>query len=144
MKWGITNYNNSDVTRSTIFDDLFKFMPVDYYDGDLYPKVDVHEDEKAVHVKAELPGLDEKDLTITLKENMLTIAGEKKEEKTEGEKEKNYWYCERVFGSFSRTFALPEGVKGDDVKATYKNGVLEIELPKSEAVQPKKIEIKVN
>jgi HSP20 family protein len=144
MKWGITNYNNSDVTRSTVFDDIFKLMPVDYYGGDLYPKVDVHEDEKAVYVKAELPGLDEKDLNITLKENILTIAGEKKEEKTEGEKDKNYWYCERVFGSFTRTFALPEGVKGDDVKATYKNGVLEIELPKSEAVQPKKINIKVN
>jgi len=75
---------------------------------------------------------------------MLTISGEKKAEKIEGEKGKNYWYCERSFGSFSRTIALPDAIKHDDVKANYKNGVLEIEIPKAEETQPKKIDVKVN
>ncbi len=144
MKWGLANINNRDVMHPTLFDDFFKLMPVDLYAEELYPKVDVHEDDKAVYVKAELPGIDEKDLNITLKENVLTISGEKKEEKTEGDKRKSYWYCERSFGSFTRTLALPDGIKRDDVNATYKNGVLEIVLQKAEAEQPKKITVNVN
>ena len=143
MKWGLARLNNSDFGLPTVFDDFFR-MPVEVFGNDLNPRVDVHEDEKAVYVKAEIPGLEEKDLNVTLKENMLTISGEKKAEKIEGEKGKNYWYCERSFGSFSRTIALPDAIKHDDVKANYKNGVLEIEIPKAEETQPKKIDVKVN
>ena len=143
MRWGLARLNNSDFGLPSVFDDFFR-TPVEVFGNDLNPKVDVHEDEKAVYVKAEIPGLEEKDLNVTLKDNMLTISGEKKSEKTEGEKGKNYWYCERSFGSFSRTIALPDAIKHDDVKASYKNGVLEIEIPKAEEAQPKKINIKVN
>ena len=143
MRWGLARLNDADYGLSAVMDDFFR-MPTDVFSTELNPRVDIHEDEKAVYVKAEIPGLDEKDLNVTLKENMLTISGEKKAEKTEGEKNKNYWYCERVFGSFSRTIALPDAIKHDEVKANYKNGVLEIEIPKAEAAQPKKINVNVN
>ena len=97
-----------------------------------------------MYVKAEIPGLDEKDLNVSLHNNMLTISGEKKNERAEEDKNRNYYYCERSFGSFSRTIELPEGIKHDEVKARYKNGVLEIELPKDESARPRKIEISVN
>jgi len=143
MRWGLARLNNSDLGLPAVFDDFFR-MPIEVFGDDLKPRLDVHEDEKAVYVKAEIPGLEEKDLNVTLKENMLTISGEKKSEKTESDEDKNYWYCERSFGSFSRTIVLPDAIKHDEVKANYKNGVLEIEIPKSEKAQPKKIDVKVN
>jgi len=143
MKWGVVKTNGSDYSLTNLFDDFFR-VPVEFTGNDLSPRVDVHEDEKAVYVKAEIPGLEEKDLNITLHNNMLTISGEKKSEKNEEDKARNYYYCERSFGSFSRTIELPEGIKGDGVKAHYKNGVLDIELPKDEKTQPRKITIDVN
>ncbi|OHD65716.1 MAG: hypothetical protein A2176_13865 [Spirochaetes bacterium RBG_13_51_14] len=144
MKWGLTKLNNGDLTFTRVFDDFFRMMPVDVFGDELNPRVDVHEDDKAVYVKAEIPGLNDKDLTVFLKENLLTIAGEKREEKTEGDNNEEYYYCERRFGSFSRTIALPDSIKADEVKANYKNGVLEIELPKAESAKPRKIDITVN
>ncbi|MBP7737980.1 MAG: Hsp20/alpha crystallin family protein [Spirochaetes bacterium] len=144
MKWGLARLSDADIALSTVFDDFFRMVPVDLVGGEVFPKLDVHEDDKAVHVKAEIPGLDEKDLDVTLKENTLTISGEKKEEKKEEDKNRNYHYCERSFGSFSRTIVLPEGIKADGVKANYRNGILDIELPKGEAAQPKKINVEVH
>jgi HSP20 family protein len=144
MKTGLVRLGNTDLTLSSVFDDFFRMVPADNLGYELFPKVDINEDDKTVHVKAEMPGLEEKDLEVTLKDNMLTISGEKKEENTEENKNRNYRYCERKFGSFSRTIELPDGIKADEVKASYKNGVLEIEVPKSEPAQPKKINITVN
>jgi HSP20 family protein len=144
MKMGIARLNNSDFTLSSVFDDFFRMVPTSIFSQELIPKIDVSEDEKAVYVKAEIPGLNEKDLEVTLEEKMLTISGEKKEETTEENKDKNYRHCERKFGSFSRSIEMPDGIKADSVKASYKNGVLDIELPKSEIAQPKKINISVN
>jgi len=144
MKWGLARLSNADYSLSTVLDDFFRMVPVDLMGGEVFPKLDVHEDDKAVHVKAEIPGLDEKDLNVTLKENTLTISGEKKEEKKEEDKNRNYHYCERSFGSFSRTIILPEGIKADEVKANYKNGILDIELPKGEKARPKKVNVEVN
>ncbi|OHD68251.1 MAG: hypothetical protein A2W19_16760 [Spirochaetes bacterium RBG_16_49_21] len=144
MKWGLAKLNDLDFTFPAVLDDFFRMTPSTLFDYKLMPKVDVHEDDKAIYVKAEIPGLEEKDLQVSLKENMLTISGEKKEEKTEEDKKRDYYYCERRFGSFSRAIELPASVKADAVKAKYHNGVLEIELPKSEEAQPKKISINVN
>lgn len=144
MRWGLTKWDGSDLTSNNVFDDLFRMVPVDFYGNTLNPKIDVHEDEKGFYVKAEMPGLEEKDINVTLKDRVLTISGEKKAEKTEKNKENEVYYSERRFGSFSRSISLPERINGNDVKAHYKNGVLEIELPKDEAAQPKKININVN
>jgi HSP20 family protein len=106
------------------------------------PAVDFSEDEKAYRITAELPGMSEKDVEINLSGDVLTISGEKREEREE--KEKSYHFSERRYGSFRRSFAVPQGVDRDKVEATFKNGVLSLTLPKTpEAVQQqKKIEVK--
>ena len=104
------------------------------------PAFDVSETEKEVIVKAEVPGVDKKDIHINLSEGLLTIKGEKKQEK-EDENE-NYHCVERRYGTFSRTMRLPFEVEADKVDATYKHGVLKLTLPKSETAKAKEIEIK--
>ncbi len=106
------------------------------------PKVDVTEDEKAYKLSAELPGLTEKDIEVSLADGMLTLKGEKKQEKEENTKQ--YWLSERSYGSFQRTFALPEGADPETVAAEFAKGVLTITLPKKPEVvkQAKKVEVK--
>lgn len=149
MKWGLTKRSESklnpfeaferDVKR--IFDDFFTLEPVDLFDSAWVPSIDVEEDEKSIHVRAEIPGIDEKDLNVTLEDNVLTISGEKKEERKE--ENKRYVIAERRFGSFKRSITLPDEVKADSVKATFKNGVLTIDFEKKEVSQPKRITINV-
>jgi len=107
------------------------------------PAIDIIEKDNAYEVTAELPGLDEKDIEVKLSDVGLTIKGEKKQE-TE-EKKKGYHVQERHFGSFERTFRIPEGVEADKIEATFKKGVLTLTLPKKpEAQKPEKtIEVKV-
>lgn len=106
------------------------------------PAVDFAEDDKAYHITAELPGMSEKDIDVTVSSDTLTIKGEKRDEKEE--KAKNYYLSERSYGSFQRSFTLPEGVDRDQIEAAFAAGVLTLTLPKTpEAVkQQKKIEIK--
>ena len=107
-----------------------------------YPKMDVSETDKEFKVSAELPGMDEKDIEVSVSNEVLNIRGEKKAEKEE--KKPNYYCMERSFGKFQRSIPLPIEVDKDQVKATFKKGVLNIVLPKSEkAVKDnKKIEVK--
>ncbi len=147
MKWSLVTRNNEyrdpfarDLDR--LFADFFAAKPFEM-EGEWYPKVDIEEDEKAYHVKAEIPGLNEKDLDVTIEKDLLTIAGEKKEE-TEERNGKKVVLRERRYGSFTRSWRLPEGIKSDEVKAEFKNGVLTIEMPKSEEAKPKKIDIQVH
>jgi len=105
------------------------------------PRVDVSEDENQVQVAVELPGVDEKDLHVSLSHDVLTIRGEKKEEREQ--KGKNYYRMERSYGSFERSIPLPAGVDGSKVDATFKQGVLTITLPKvASKKESKKITIK--
>lgn len=106
------------------------------------PAVDVAESEKAYELTAELPGMDEKNIEVKLVNGNLTIKGEKQEEKEE--KKKNYYLHERSFGSFERSFEIPEGVDAEKIEANFKKGVLTVTLPKKpEAQKPaKKIEVK--
>ena len=110
--------------------------------GTAVPVVDVTEKDNAFEVTAELAGMDEKNIDVKLVNGTLTIKGEKKEEREE--KKKDYHLSERTFGSFERTFVVPEGVDADKIEASFKNGVLTVKLPKKpEAVKPeKKIEVK--
>ena len=106
------------------------------------PAVDVVESEKAYELTAELPGMDEKNIEVKVVNGNLTIKGEKQEEKEE--KKKDYYLHERNFGSFERSFGIPEGVDADKIEASFKKGVLTVTLPKkAEAQKPaKKIEVK--
>ena len=106
------------------------------------PRVDVSETNSEYEVKAELPGLEEKDINLQLANNVLNIRGEKKAEREE--KDKNYYLAERSFGSFQRSIPLPTEVEEDRVQASFKSGVLTVRLPKSERAksQAKRIEVK--
>jgi HSP20 family protein len=106
------------------------------------PAVDVSEDDKAYKVAAELPGLDEKDLDVSVSGDILTLKGEKRQEKEE--KDKNWYVSERAYGSFQRAFTLPDGIDRDKITADFAKGVLTITLPKSAEArqQQKKIEVK--
>ncbi len=106
------------------------------------PRVDVSENKDAYLIKAELPGVNRNDVKITLHDNILTIKGEKKEEKEE--KDVNVHRIERSFGVFERAFSLPLSVKSDKIDASFKDGVLSITLPKAEEAKPKEIEVKVS
>jgi len=111
-------------------------------EGTWHPKVDVSENENAYVLKAELPGVNKEDIKIDINNNALTLKGEKKfEEKTEKE---NHVRVERSYGSFSRTFALSDKVDTENVKASYKDGVLEITLPKKEEAKPREVKVEVN
>jgi len=105
------------------------------------PTVDLFEDKNDIVVKAELPGMDKDDIEVNLTNSTLTIKGEKKKE--EEVKEANYYRCERAYGSFTRTLELPKDVHADKVKASFKNGVLEVRLPKTEEAKTKEIKVKV-
>jgi HSP20 family protein len=106
------------------------------------PAVDVSETDKAYEITAELPGMDEKNVEVKLANGLLTIKGEKHDEKEE--KKKDYYMRERSFGSFERTFQVPDGVDSDKIEASYKKGVLTVTLPKSAEAQKseKKIAVK--
>lgn len=100
------------------------------------PRVDVAETDKEVTVSADLPGLDEKDVQVTLDEDVLTIRGARKDEREE--KKRNYHLVERSYGEFHRSIPLPGGLDKDQVKATFKKGVLTVTLPKLPEAQSKK------
>jgi HSP20 family protein len=110
--------------------------------GNSLPAVDFVENEKAYVVMAELPGLSEKDVNISLVGRTLTIKGEKSEEQEE--KKKDYYLAERRFGSFERSFMLPDDADCDKIDAQFEKGVLRVTMPKSQKVTPqsKKIDIK--
>jgi HSP20 family protein len=110
-------------------------MPEMFASRHLMPRVDEHEDEKGFHVEIELPGMDQKDVDITLADGMLTIRGEKKQE--EEVKDKDFYRKERSFGSFRRVLPLPGDVDESKIKASFEKGVLMIDLPKSAEAQKK-------
>jgi HSP20 family protein len=106
------------------------------------PLVDITEDEKEYLIKAELPETKKENVRLTVENDVLAISGERKFEKEE--KGKKYHRIERAYGSFVRSFSLPEDSDGSKVSADYKEGVLYVHLPKSEKAKPKAIEIKVS
>jgi HSP20 family protein len=110
--------------------------------GSFNPDVDISETDKEIKLEAELPGLDENDLDISISNDVLTIKGEKHDQSER--KDQNYYYAERSYGSFSRQFSLPAAVNEDKIEATFKKGVLTITLPKRPEVveQRKRIAIK--
>lgn len=105
------------------------------------PAADIYEDEKKILLKLEVPGIEEKDLDVSVENNTLTVKGERKFEKEE--KEENFHRIERRYGSFYRAFTLPSTVDSEHVSANYTNGVLKLELKKKPEAQPKQIKVNV-
>jgi len=105
------------------------------------PPVDIYETDDSLVFKAELPGVTKEDITVEVKDNTLTLKGEKKFGKEA--KEESYHRVERAYGTFQRAFTLPGPMEQDKVKAKFKDGILEIVLPKAEKVKPKQIKVEV-
>ena len=112
------------------------------YSGSWIPQVDIYETDDEIVVKAELPGLESKDIKVEMEKNRLLIKGERKLEK--GLNEENYHLIERSYGAFQRTFTLSTEVIFDNINAKYQDGVLEIKLPKSEKFKSKHIKVKIS
>jgi HSP20 family protein len=106
------------------------------------PAVDIYEGQNELVAKVDLPGIEEKDIDIRLENNTLTIRGERKFEKSVNED--NYLRVERAYGSFTRTFSLPNTVNAEGINAAYNNGVLTVHLPKREESKPKQVKINVS
>lgn len=106
------------------------------------PAVDIYETENELVIKADLPDMEEKDLDVRVENNMLTIRGERKFEQKV--KEDNYLRIERSYGSFSRSFALPNTVNTEAIHAEYKNGALTVQLPKKAETRPRQVKVNVN
>ena len=105
------------------------------------PSVDIYETDEAIILKAELPGIKKEDVSVEIKDNVLTLRGERVEDKKI--KEGSYFRKERCFGTFSRAFNLQHRVQPDKIKAKFKDGILEIEIPKPEEEKPKQITVNV-
>ncbi|MGQ9701877.1 MAG: Hsp20/alpha crystallin family protein [bacterium] len=133
-----------DLVRfSDDFERLYDSMVKKFFVQDMqcWVPVDIAESSGAIEVRAEIPGVNKEDLKVTVEGDMLFISGERKKE-TET-KDKKFHRIERYYGKFSRTINLPYSVEADKVKASYKDGVLTITLPKPESVKTKEIEVEV-
>jgi len=125
-----------------MFDGFFRGThDEDYTLASWTPAVDIVEHDDEYFVKVELPGVNKDDVKLTLENNILTIRGEKKQEKET--KKENYHRVERSYGAFQRSFTLPSAIKADRIDASYKDGILTVSLPKAEEAKPKQIEVKV-
>jgi HSP20 family protein len=107
------------------------------------PEFDVVEKEGEIEIRADVPGIDEKDIEVKLSDGALTVSGERKEERREGEEEGNYYLAERRYGAFQRTIPIPEHIDRDNVEAHFRKGVLTIRLPKTAEAREKSRRIEV-
>jgi len=149
MKFGITKNNNipskslSSFRRNidTLFDDFFKLNTSELFESQWLPEIDVIDKGKQILIKADVAGIEEKDIDVNLENSILTISGKRIEENKESGK--NFVVSERRSGSFTRSINLPSGVKAEDISADLKNGVLRITVNKGEQVDSKQIKIDV-
>ena len=135
------NFHNQ---MDQVFSDLFASHKSerDMEETSWIPTVDISETENGFEIRAELPGVSEKDVNVSVTDNLLTIKGEKhQEEETDG---KDYHRVERRYGSFQRSFTLPRHIETDAIKAEFKDGVLTLGIPKAEAAKPTEVPITVN
>lgn len=141
----LTRYNprnDFQTLQSRFFEPFFGRFGFDdaLTSGTWAPPVDVAEENDKIMVKVEVPGIDEKDLRVNFEDGLLTVSGERQFERKDT---RNYYRIERTYGTFTRTFSLPRSVDPTGIVANYRNGVLEIEIPKKEEAKPKQIAINV-
>jgi HSP20 family protein len=125
-----------------LFNESFRNHPEESALTTWAPSVDIYETPNELVVKADLPDVNEKDIDVRVENNLLTIRGERKFEKSVSEE--NYLRVERTYGSFSRSFSLPNTVNPEAIGAEYKNGVLTVTLPKREESKPRQVKVTVN
>jgi len=124
-----------------LFDSFFGRRHLEEAEGFWYPVIDIEEDNENFIVKAELPGMRKEDIKISVRGNSLVVSGERKQESET--KSKTFHRIERSYGKFTRTITLPSEADADKVKASYKDGILIVTLPKPETLKAKEIEIEV-
>ncbi|MBL7197654.1 MAG: Hsp20/alpha crystallin family protein [Candidatus Omnitrophica bacterium] len=140
--FGLLNFQK-DMDRLfnlSLFDDVAKNAGI--FKNAFTPGLDLYEDKDNLVVKADLPGLKQEEIEVDVVDDILTIKGEKKQDVEK--KEKNYYRFERAYGSFSRSIALPKYVDATKTKASYKDGVLELVIPKTEEAKKRKVKIEIN
>lgn len=150
MPWNKRESENPLVSlrsrMDNLFDEFFQGFPgmsLSKETSEFLPRIDVSETEKELHVNAELPGMSEKDIEVTLENNALTLKGEKKHEQEH--KDKHYHHIERRYGSFYRSIPISDQVDTEKIEASFKNGVLNVVIPKKEsAKKSSKINIKTS
>ncbi len=126
-----------------LFEDYFGKTPDRRDESFWYPAMDISETEEGYLVEMDVPGIPKDNIKISVKDNQLTITGERKSEKKEENKDRTYHRIERYYGKFQRTIALPSEIDIEKIKADYKDGVLKITLPRSEKSKPKEIKIDI-
>jgi HSP20 family protein len=137
------NLNDFRTLQSRLLEPFFgRFAFVDdtLQNGTWAPPVDVAEEQDRIVVKIEVPGMEEKDLKLSFEDGVLTVSGERQFERKDN---RNYHRIERTYGTFVRTFSLPRSVDGSKITASYRNGVLDIAIPKREESKPRQIQINV-
>jgi HSP20 family protein len=146
----LIRYINPELTTSStglrdqfsrLFDIAFPTRTAESF-GDWTPALDAREDKDKYTVAVEIPGLKKEDINVSVHDGVLTVSGERKSEKEV--KEGTVHRSERYYGKFSRSVSLPAEVRADKVSATYKDGVLTVEIPKAEEAKPKTVEVKVS
>jgi len=141
VRWRpLREMNSLQREMNRMFDSFFQDADESASTSAWYPSVDIKETSESVDVYAELPGLTKEDIKLSIRDNVLYLSGEKRRE--EDEQDANFHRVERVYGTFSRSFALPAKIKVDKVQAVFKDGILHLELPKAEEEKPRQIEIK--
>jgi HSP20 family protein len=136
---GISNLQNQ---FNRLFNESFRNQAEESALTTWAPAVDIYETPNELVVKADLPDVNEKDIDVRVENNLLTIRGERKFEKSVSEE--NYLRVERTYGAFSRSFSLPNTVNAEAIGAEYKNGVLTVTLPKREESKPRQVKVTVN
>lgn len=150
MKFGLTKTNNSPSKSlssfrrniNTLFDDFFNLDSNNLFESQWLPDIDLIDEGDRIIIKADVAGIDEKDLDVRLENDVLTISGQRSEEKKESGK--NFVVSERRFGSFTRAVNVPSGIKPEDISADLKNGVLNVSIRKNEKIKSNQIKIAVN
>ena len=138
VRWNpIQDFSSVQDELNQLMRDVFVRQPLAVWQ----PPIDVEETPESYKVHLELPGMRLEDIKITLEDDRLTIRGEKS--RTEEQKDATYHRLERVYGTFERSFSLTHAVKSDKIEATYRDGVLEVTVPKAEEAKPREIPIKV-
>jgi HSP20 family protein len=138
----LAGFSNLRSVFNDLFDENFDRSSVEPRKSKWYPAVDVLESKDSYLIRAELPGMKREDIKVEIKDGTLVLSGERNSEKPADGVE--YRHLERVAAKFWRSFSLPETVKQDGIEATYKDGILEIRVPKVEAAKPRQIEISVH